>query len=169
MTSKFGGMFGVIGSKDAIIPDTSYGDRVGALNEDTAGKAETMEQRTVLGLGCSIEGKLVCLGPTRIDGDVEGEISADDVLIVGKDATIVADLNVPELHISGAVQGNIVALKRVTLAPTAHIQGDIRTPSLAIEDGAQVKGKIEVGPIRPGETEAPSASANGAHADRAFS
>jgi cytoskeletal protein CcmA (bactofilin family) len=55
------------------------------------------------------------------------------------------------LHVSGSVRGNIVAVKRVTLAPSAHIQGDIRTPSLTIQEGAQISGKIDVGPIRARE------------------
>ncbi|NWG71327.1 MAG: polymer-forming cytoskeletal protein [Parvularculaceae bacterium] len=107
-----------------------------------------MEARTVLATGCSFEGKLKCRGGARIDGDFEGEILADEILIIGKDSTIVADLNVPEINASGTVKGNVLAVKRVVLAPTAHIQGDLRTPSLTIQEGARIKGNIDVGPIR---------------------
>ncbi|MEQ1928952.1 MAG: polymer-forming cytoskeletal protein [Parvularculaceae bacterium] len=107
-----------------------------------------METRTILAAGCSFEGKLKCRGGARIDGDFQGEILADDILIVGKDSTIIADLNVPELNASGIVKGNVVAVKRVVLSPTAHIQGDLRTPSLTIQEGARIKGNIDVGPVR---------------------
>lgn len=171
MTSKFGAMFG--GQQNAradAVPEQTAGDSLGSLNDDAAGGVKPMDQRamdqrnetrTILGTGCSVEGKLVCRGPARIDGDVEGEISADESLIIGKDATVVADLEVPELHVSGAIRGNIVAIKRVTLAPTAHIQGDIRTPSLTIQEGAQISGKIDVGPIRAGSGSAPAETATG--------
>ncbi len=154
MTSKFNAMFG--GVKAETAPEKIPAAPLGALNDDVEKGAHAMEHRTVLGIGCSVEGKLVCRGAARIDGDVDGEISADEILIVGKDATISADLDVPELHVSGAVRGNIVAVKRVILAPTAHIQGDIRTPSLTIQEGAQILGKVEVGPIGGRDAVAPA-------------
>jgi len=144
-------------------PDTPSGDGLGSLNDEIARGAIHMEERTILGAGCSFEGKLKCRGGARIDGDFEGEILADEALIIGKDSTVTADLNVPELHASGAVKGNVIAMKKVVLAPTAHIHGDLRTPSLIIQEGARIKGHIDVGPIRD---DAPSGDA-ATTADRA--
>ena len=42
--------------------------------------------------------------------------------------------------------GNVSAAARVTLGATAHIDGDIKTPSLSIAEGAQIMGRIEVKP-----------------------
>lgn len=113
-----------------------------------AAKAEEAEKRpsirTVLGAGCSVEGKLACTGPTRLDGSVNGELSADDFLLIDKNSTIIADLNVIELVVRGRVRGNIRAKKKVTLEDSAIVEGDIATPSITISDGAQVVGKVEV-------------------------
>lgn len=100
--------------------------------------------RTVLGAGCSVEGKLVCTGPTRLDGTVTGELVADEFLLIDRHATVTADLNVSELVVRGRVKGNIVAKTRVTLEDSAQVEGDIETPAISINDGAQVVGKVDV-------------------------
>ena len=100
--------------------------------------------RTVLGQGCVVEGKLVCTGPTQLDGRVTGELQADDLLIVDRNAAIVADLNVQELVVRGSVKGNITAARRVTLEETAQVEGDIAAPAIEMKIGAQMSGKIDV-------------------------
>jgi cytoskeletal protein CcmA (bactofilin family) len=133
---------------------SDYGSDAGDLSvprgdlHDVPVKEPAMEMRTILGAGCSLEGKLTCSGPTRIDGDFSGELKTDDVLVIEETATVTADLNVRELVVSGNVRGNINAVTRVSLAPTANIEGDIATPSLMIREGAQIKGKVEVTPAR---------------------
>jgi len=114
--------------------------------------------RTVLGAGCSVEGRLVCAGPTRLDGELRGELEADDVLMIDQNAVIVADLNVKEVMVLGKVKGDIVAERRVMLAPTAQVEGDITTPSITIKDGAQVSGKVAVAHVEPDAPEPASVS-----------
>ena len=100
--------------------------------------------RTVLGAGCSVEGTLVCSGPTRLDGNVTGSLVADEFLLIDRNSCVTADLSVQELVVRGRVKGDIKAKKRVTLEGSATVEGDIETPSLTITDGAQLIGKIDV-------------------------
>ena len=100
--------------------------------------------RTVLGQGCVVEGKLVCSGPTQLDGKVTGELVADDFLIVDRNAAILADLNVQEVVVRGVVKGNINATRRVTLEESAQVEGDIAAPAVEMKIGAQMSGKIDV-------------------------
>ena len=129
------------------------------FNQEAAKNKGGTEIRTVLPTGCSVEGKLVCSGPTRLDGGVNGELVADDVLIIDTNASVVANLNVRELVVRGAVKGNVTALDRVCLSETATIEGDIEAPSISIADGAQVKGKVD---IRKVETDNVASPVNGA-------
>jgi cytoskeletal protein CcmA (bactofilin family) len=110
--------------------------------------------RTVLGQGCVVEGKLVCAGPTQLDGKVTGELVADDFLIIDRNAAIAADLNVQEVVVRGVVRGNINATRRVTLEETAQVEGDVAAPAFDMRPGAQMSGKIDV-LHRPRETAAP--------------
>lgn len=100
--------------------------------------------RTILGPGCVVEGKLVCAGPTQLDGKVSGELVADDFLIIDRNAAIHADLDVQEVVVRGAVTGNIKATRRVTLEETAQVEGDVAAPEVEMRIGAQMSGKIDV-------------------------
>ena len=111
------------------------------------GEAKRPNLRTVLGAGCKVEGKLVCNGPTRLDGSVEGELVADGFLLIDRNAAVTADLEVPELVVRGKVKGNIKANVRVTLEESAKVEGDIETPAISINDGAEIIGKVQV--MRP--------------------
>jgi len=150
MSGKIGAMFGNQEPEKVVEEEAEI--RIVAADEPatptrSAPTAQHDEQmKTILGAGCIVEGKLVCSGPTRIDGSVSGEIVADDLMIIDKGATVIADLDVQEISVKGHVKGNIIAGKRISLASSAHIEGDIRTPSLTIEEGALVQGKVEVEP-----------------------
>lgn len=100
--------------------------------------------RSVLGPGCSVEGTLICSGPTRLDGNVSGTLVADDFLLIDRNSTVIADLNVQELIVRGTVKGNIRATRRVALEETARVEGDIETTAIEVRDGAQMVGKIDV-------------------------
>ncbi len=55
-------------------------------------------------------------------------------------ARIDANVEVAVAVISGTVNGDIVAHKRVELGPRAQIYGNIWTPSIGIKDGAIFDG-----------------------------
>ncbi len=138
------------------------------FNQDGAANGKNGKQfvRTVLPTGCSVEGKLVCVGPTRLDGSVTGDLVADDLLVIDTNSEVVANLNVRELVVRGKIKGNVTASTRVTLAESATVEGDIETPSISINDGAQVIGKVEVqraeGEPAPTATEYSDAEADAA-------
>lgn len=120
--------------------------------EAVARPEERAGARTVLGPGCSVEGTLVCSGPTRLDGNVSGTLVADDFLLIDRNSTVIADLNVQELIVRGTVRGNIRATKRVALEETARIEGDIETSAIEVRDGAQIIGRIDVARRAPLES-----------------
>lgn len=101
---------------------------------------------THIGAGSSIEGKITCKGPVRFSGDIKGDIAADSLVAIEDGATVTANLDVLEARIGGRVVGNVSAVNRIILDPTARIEGDIYTPSLSIAEGAQVKGRVDVAP-----------------------
>lgn len=119
-----------------------FGAKTNAAEPESADRRPNV--RTVLGAGCSVEGTLVCSGPTRLDGNVSGALVADEFLLIDRNSFVTADLSVQELVVRGRVKGDIKAKKRVTLEGSATVEGDIETPSLTITDGAQVMGKIDV-------------------------
>jgi cytoskeletal protein CcmA (bactofilin family) len=99
---------------------------------------------TFLGRGAEFEGKLTFHGTVRIDGHVKGEISGDGNLIVGEEALIEADMHASYIVITGEVRGNIIADQRVDISAPAKVFGNIRAPSVVMDQGALFWGETQM-------------------------
>ncbi|MFN8627053.1 MAG: polymer-forming cytoskeletal protein [Candidatus Binatia bacterium] len=98
-----------------------------------------------LGKGSRVEGKLTFEGSVRIDGTVDGEIGAQDAVIIGDGAVINAQIQAETIILKGNVTGDIVARKRVELRAPARLTGNIITPSLVIHEGVIFEGHCSMG------------------------
>lgn len=80
-----------------------------------------------------------------VDGRVEGTVSlAENRLTIGPNANVAADLTARDVLILGRVQGNVVASGRVELRAGCAVEGDIRALRLAVEDNAVFRGKVDL-------------------------
>jgi len=95
----------------------------------------------LLGKGSEFEGKLAFEGKVRIDGTFTGEISTNDLLMVGDGAKVTAEISCGTVIVEGEVIGNIKATSAVELRRPAKVHGDITTPSLVIEKGVVFEGR----------------------------
>src|SRR5678816_700205 len=67
----------------------------------------------LLGKGSEFEGKLAFEGKVRIDGTFTGEISTNDLLMVGDGAKVTAEISCGTVIVEGEVIGNIKATSAV--------------------------------------------------------
>jgi len=107
-----------------------------------------------LSQGIRIKGEITGSEDLFIDGNVEGKVTfRNAVLTVGPNATVKADIEAREIVIRGRVEGKLDGSERVQIWHTAKVNGDIRSQRIAIEDGAEFRGKVEAGkaPSRPAE------------------
>ncbi len=80
-----------------------------------------------------------------LDGRVEGTVTlAESRLTIGPNANVSADLSAKDVLILGRVQGNVVASGRVELRAGCSVEGDIRALRLAVEDNAVFRGKVDL-------------------------
>jgi len=94
----------------------------------------------LLGKGTTFEGKLIFEGTVRIDGNYSGEISTKGLLVIGDEAIVHAQVRAEKIIIQGEMHGNIHATKVVEIRGTGKVCGDIRTPSLIVEEGVIFEG-----------------------------
>lgn len=106
--------------------------------------ADFGEIRAFLGEGTQFKGVLSFAGAVRVDGQVEGEIVGEEVLIIGEPGQVKAEIEVGTLVVSGQVQGNITARQRVELLRPSRVTGTIRTPCLVVAEGALFNGNCEM-------------------------
>ncbi len=98
-----------------------------------------------LGKGSRVEGKLTFEGSVKIDGYVEGEIQAQQAVIIGESAVINAQISADTVVMKGKVTGDITARKQVELRGPAKLTGNITTPSLVIHEGVLFEGHCSMG------------------------
>jgi cytoskeletal protein CcmA (bactofilin family) len=106
--------------------------------------AETQAQ-TILGKGSRVEGKLTFDGSVRLDGEIEGEIDAQESVLIGESAVVSAQIRANTVIIKGEVSGDVTARKRVELRAPAKLIGNISTPSLVIQEGVVFEGHCSMG------------------------
>jgi len=94
----------------------------------------------ILDQGASFDGKLTFEGTVQIGGSFTGEIFTKDVLIVNQGASVTAQIEADTIIISGAVEGNLFARRRVIMHPPAVFKGTVTTPSLRIDEGVVFEG-----------------------------
>ena len=112
--------------------------------------------------GSEFEGKLSFKDTVRIDGTFSGEISSDNTLIVGESGQVMATIHSVCVVISGLVQGNIVATEQIVLHKTAVVNGDIESPTVVMEEGAELNGSIKMGKAAKSIQATPNAAAGNA-------
>jgi len=98
-----------------------------------------------IGKSVVIKGDLSGSEDLYVDGQVEGSISLkNNSLTVGPHGQIKASVEAKGLIVQGKLEGNVQASDRVELRKTAVVTGDISTQRISIEEGAYLKGKIDI-------------------------
>lgn len=114
------------------------------------GAAAVVDRKT------EITGTLHSSGNVLIEGRFHGEVEASDTVWVDKGAQSDGQIRASAAVISGAVDGQIECEKRLQIAATAVISGEIKTPILVIEDGATVNCRFNMARSGSGRLETAS-------------
>jgi len=96
-----------------------------------------------IGKGAKASGKLSFRGPVKIEGEADGEITADEI-VIASGAVVSARVSATRVTIAGSFSGEVTARERVELMPTAHARCTISTPSLVLNEGAMFDGDCKM-------------------------
>jgi cytoskeletal protein CcmA (bactofilin family) len=113
---------------------------------------ESAHMETVIGVGTRFQGNIRSKGFVRIDGTVEGGVSAEGV-IVGEKAQITGDIVAKTVFVAGRVTGNVTAANALELQPKGQITGDVRAAQLSIAEGALFEGNCVMSAEKIGAVE----------------
>jgi cytoskeletal protein CcmA (bactofilin family) len=98
------------------------------------------EVETVVGQNAVLKGTYNSKNSLRVDGEIIGNVSSEDGVVVGRSGTIRGNIMAKSVVVGGRVKGNITAYQKLELQSTAQLEGDITTPALATEEGALFEG-----------------------------
>ncbi len=103
-----------------------------------------IDQATI-GRSVVIKGEISGSESLYIDGKIEGTVSfADNRVTVGRNGVVAANITAREVVIMGKVTGNIECSDRVDIRSEGSLTGDIVSQRISIEDGAILKGAVQV-------------------------
>lgn len=127
-------------------PEQKYSPNAVPTNSYTPVKPATspMDQAHI-GKSLVIKGEVTGAESLFIDGRVEGTVSVPGHRVtVGHNGHVVANIKAKEVVIMGKVQGNVECADRLDLRSESLLTGDVITHRISVEEGAVLKGGIEV-------------------------
>ncbi|MFQ3786187.1 bactofilin family protein [Halomonas sp. A29] len=102
---------------------------------------------SVIGSHTRVQGNIDAEEDLAVEGYVQGTITCkQNSVTLGHGSCIVGDVYAHTLHVSGEVEGNLVASHRATIHKGAIVRGTIVTPCLMLEDGSTFHGNIDMDP-----------------------
>jgi cytoskeletal protein CcmA (bactofilin family) len=119
-----------------------------------------------IGKSVVIKGELNGSEDLTIEGQVEGTIQLrDNVLTIGPNGKIKAQIFAKAVIILGEVTGNVTASEKVDIRDNGSVDGDIISPRVAIAEGAHFRGSVDM--QRKGAPTPSAKAAAAAHAPAA--
>lgn len=127
-------------------PEVKFAPSSAPVNTYTPVKPATspLDQATI-GRSLVIKGEVTGSESLFIDGRVEGTISfPDNRVTIGRNGNVAANINAKEVVIMGKVQGNVQCADRLDIRSEGVLSGDVITHRISVEEGAILKGGVEV-------------------------
>jgi cytoskeletal protein CcmA (bactofilin family) len=98
-----------------------------------------------IGKSVVIKGELSGSEDLTIEGHVEGRIELkENVLTIGPNARIKAEVFAKTVIVQGEVAGNVTATEKVDIRDNGSVDGDITSPRVAIAEGAHFRGSVDM-------------------------
>lgn len=98
-----------------------------------------------IGKSVIIKGDLTGSEDLTIEGQVEGKIELrQNILTIGANGKIKAQIFAKIVIVQGDVQGNITTTERIDIRDNGSVDGDLSSPRIAIADGAHFRGSIDM-------------------------
>ena len=109
--------------------------------------ADAAKVETVIGPGATIKGEIHTRGTLRVDGNIEGKISADSSVIVGEKGVVNAEVVAAQIIIGGTVTGKVTGKEKVEILSTGRLKGDVFTKParFVVAEGVIFEGRCSMG------------------------
>ncbi|MEJ2115738.1 MAG: polymer-forming cytoskeletal protein [Gammaproteobacteria bacterium] len=109
-------------------------------------KIKSMRVDTLIGKHSKIIGDVLYTGGVHIEGEVEGNLMADQVdkgfVVVSESGLVKGEIRGPTIIVYGTVNGDVYATGTIELAASAKITGSVYYNLLEMATGAAVNGNL---------------------------
>jgi len=117
----------------------------GAAPAASEPRAQLGRDMVNIGKSVVIKGELSGSEDLTIEGHVEGRIDLKgNVLTIGPNGKIKAEVFAKAVVVLGEVTGNVTASEKVDIRDNGSVDGDIASPRVAIAEGAHFRGSVDM-------------------------
>lgn len=116
------------------------------LNPPVKTVTSPIEQATI-GRTVVIKGEVTGSESLYVDGRIEGTLSFKDHRVtIGRNGSVQANISAREVVIMGKVTGNVECSDRVDIRSEGSLTGDVVSSRISVEDGAMLRGSVQLTP-----------------------
>lgn len=130
---------------DAVAGQPQQGGAAAAPQQTQAKGSGQESSKVNIGKSVIIKGELSGSEDLTIEGQVDGKIELrQNVLTIGPNGRIKAEIFAKAVVVQGEVVGNVTATEKVDIRDAGSVDGDLAAPRVAIADGAHFRGSIDM-------------------------
>jgi cytoskeletal protein CcmA (bactofilin family) len=127
-----------------------------SASQAARGNAPGAAGLSIIGLGMTVHGDIETAGVVKVEGIVNGHVTAGQQVLVAKGGQIDGDVDTGEAVVGGSVHGSVHAVVRVEIQAGAVVQGDVTTKRILVAEGAVLNGAIRMGDLEDPAKAAPT-------------
>ncbi len=95
---------------------------------------------TVIGKDAVVKGELLSQTDMLVEGRVEGKIHGKHRVVIGESGNVHAQVHADVVSVRGEVHGDCEATKKVEIAATGKVFGNISAEAIVVAEGATFRG-----------------------------
>ena len=132
-------------------------------------KAVKSENKAVVGATLTVTGDITGTEDLLVEGRVEGAVTLrSNIVTIGKSGHVKGNISAKTIHVVGSHTGNLYGDDQIIIHHGAHVVGDVAAPRVTLEDGAKLKGTIDMDSKATQDSRPAANRPNGATADSSF-
>jgi len=110
---------------------------LGAIQGDVTSESDILVKGKV-------EGNVIARCMTIQEGSIIGDIVASGTVIVAENSSVEGNIKAERIEVNGKIKGNLDSSAKIALRPLSDVEGNVTAVELAMGEGAQLKGSMNV-------------------------
>ncbi|RKR04461.1 cytoskeletal protein CcmA (bactofilin family) [Kushneria sinocarnis] len=116
----------------------------------TSSSTARIGKRSLIGSATRITGDVAGEEDLHVEGEITGSVTFSRHAVgVGVSGVIEGDVVAQSLTVAGRVEGRLIASESIRVVAGARVNGELHSPGLVIEEGAEFQGTVDMNPANP--------------------
>lgn len=129
-----------------------------------AGRAGAASGGSLVAADAEVSGEVSARDDLRIEGKVTGDVQVGGELFVAAGASVRGEIVARAVTVEGRVEGRIAAREVVRFRRGCRAAADVRSPSVALEEGGRLDGRLEMRAVAAAPPDAAAGGSAGGEA-----